>query len=142
MTDVSAVETDPDVLVDRAARWALSLWRTVHRGMGDTQERSMHAAAKLAKVSPNTIWKLRYRRPREIGASVYFRLQAAYARHVESAEATVAANLDLLRKLPATPARERLVAQMEKYLRDHEGEEGRAPPGFPAEDEDQSQNWG
>lgn len=142
LTDASAVETDPDILVGRAATWAMKLWNVVHRGMGDTQEAAMHRAAKLANVSPNTIWKLRYRRPRSVDAHIYFRLQAAYQQHVESAEATVAANLEILRTLPATPRRDRLVAQMAEFLRDQEGEEGGVAAPFAAEDEDQSRHWG
>ena len=124
MTDVaSSVETDPTRLVDEAAGWAIGLWKAAHRTIGDTQERSMHEAARLARVSPNTIWRLRYRKPADISVSIYNRLMVAHRQHVESAEATVAANLEILRSLPATPARTRLVAQMEEFLRDQEGAE-------------------
>lgn len=141
MTDATAFETDPDKLVDEARGYALGLWRHVHRGLGDTQENAMHEAARLAKVTPNTIWKLRYRRPREIGASIYFKLKAAHARHVQSVEARVADNLAALRSLPATPANRRLVASMEEFLGHSEGEAGFAEP-YPEENADQSTGWG
>jgi hypothetical protein len=140
LTDATAFETDPDKLVDEASGWALGLWRLVHQGMGDTQEASMHKAAKLARVSPNTIWKLRYRRPRDIAVSVYFKLKAAHARHVESVEGQIAANLEILRTLPANPSRTRLAASLEQYLRDQEGEEGGGDDFDPADD-DQSKHW-
>lgn len=124
LTDATAFETDPDKLVDEASGWAVGLWKVVHRGMGDTQEAAMHRAARIAQVSPNTIWKLRYRRPRDIAASVYFRLKAAHARHVESVEGQIAANLEILRALPATPSRARLVASLAEYVRDQQGAEG------------------
>lgn len=141
MTDATAFETNPDKLVSEASGWALGLWEFVHRGMGDTQEAAMHRAAKLAHVSPNTIWKLRYRRPRDIAVSVYFKLKAAHARHVESVEGQIAANLEVLRTLPRTPSRARLVAELEGYLRNQEGAEG-GVSAFAAEDEDQSRTWG
>lgn len=123
LTDATAFETDPDKLVDEASGWAIGLWRLAHRGLGDTQEAAMHKAARLAEVSPNTIWKLRYRRPRDIAASVYFKLKAAHARHVESVEGQIAANLEILRTLPANSSRARLVASMAEFLGDQAGDE-------------------
>lgn len=120
MTDATAYETDPSKLVDKAAGWAMALWRRAERESDDGKERAMHRAATWAKVSPGTLWKLRYRKPSEIGVSIYFKLEAAHARLITSVEARVAANLEELRQLPATPSRERLVAGMEEYLR-HSG---------------------
>ena len=137
MTDATAYETDPTKLVDKATGWALALWRRAELDHGDGKERAMHTAANWADVPPHTFWKLKYRRPDEIGASIYFKLYAAYQRRIASVEARVAANLQELRELPATPARERLVAGMEEYLRTSEG--ARA---VPAEDHDQSREWG
>lgn len=127
MFDASAIETEPDKLVAEARGWALALWNKVYRGLGDTQESAMHTAARLAKVPPSTIWGMRYRPPRTIDVSVYFKLKAAYVRHVESVEADIAQNLESLRALPASAARDRLVAQMEEYLRTAESPAARSP---------------
>jgi hypothetical protein len=131
VTDISAVEIDPDKLVAQAARWATALWRRAEAD-GGGKERAMFTAANWAKVSPNTFWKLKYRPPRDLGVSIYFRLQAAHERHVSSVEAQIAANLEELRALPATAARERLMAQMEEFLGASQS----------PENEDQSAHWG
>ncbi len=141
VTDATAAfETDPDKLVGEASGWAKGLWRRVHLRLGTTKEDAMHEAARLAGVSPNTIWKLRYRRPRDIAASVYFKLKAAHSRHVESVEGQIAANLEILRTLPATPSRQRLVVELAQYLRDQEGDEVGASAHDPADD-NQDINW-
>lgn len=140
MTDATAYETDPSKLVDRAASWAMALWRRAEREDGAGRERAMHRAATWAKVSPGTLWKLRYRKPAEIGASIYFKLEAAHERFITSVEARVAANLEELRQLPATPARERLVAGMEEFLGASEGTA--LVSGESDEHHDQSREWG
>ena len=137
MTDATAIETDPEKLVGEARGWALSLWDKAHKGIGGTQDQAMHKAASMAGVTPHTLWKLRYRTPEEIGVSIYNRLKAAHARHIESVEARLADDLAALRLLPPTPHRARLVAQVEDFLGTAAGPEGPA-----AEDDDQSLNWG
>jgi len=137
MTDATAVETDPSKLVERAATWAMALWRRAELDHGTGKERAMHTAASWADVPPHTFWKLKYRRPDEIGASIYFKLNAAYERRIASVEARVAANLQELRELPATPSRKRLVAGMEEYLRASQS----AGAAIAPEDHDQSREW-
>jgi len=129
MSDATAYETDPDKLVAEATGWATALWRRAREVTGDKNDRAMHTAARWAQVPPNTIWKLRYRPPRELGVSVYNRLKLAHEKHVASVEGKVAENLASLRALPATPARRRLVAEMEEFL----GIEARSEAGPPAE---------
>lgn len=126
MTDATAIETDPDKLVDKAAAWAMALWKRAAM-QGEKQDRAMHTAARWADVPPTTFWNLRYRRPREIGVSIFNRLQAAHHKHVESVEGKLAENLIALRALPSTPDRERLAADLEKFLGIAQGEESRAP---------------
>ena len=116
MTDLSAIETDPDKLVDEAAGWAMALWKRAAQLFGLMQDTAMHTAANWADVPPTTFWKLRYRRPHELGVSTYNRIKAAHERHVASVEAKSAENLIALRALPSTPSRDRLVAQLEEYL--------------------------
>lgn len=126
VTDISAYETDPTKLVEEAKAWALALWRRADRD-DRNQQRAMHRAADWADVTPNTLWKLKYRPPRDLSVSVYNRLRRAYVERIESVEGKVAENLAALRELPTTPHRARLVAQMEEFLGASEGEEAPAP---------------
>jgi hypothetical protein len=90
-------------------------------------------------VSPGTVWSFRYRPPKKLDVTAYFSIRAAYERHVASVEATLAQNLVVLRSLPATASRDRLVAQMEEFLGNQESD----PAGTEAEETfDQSQGWG
>lgn len=116
MTDLSAIETDPEKLVDEAAGWAMALWKRAAQLYGHKQDTAMHTAANWASVPPTTLWKLRYRKPRDLGISTYNRIKAAHQKHVESVEAKSAENLIALRALPASPSRDRLVAQLEEFL--------------------------
>jgi hypothetical protein len=122
VTDVASFETDPDKLLRDAKTWANALWRKA-RLTAPKDDLAMRKAAHWAKVTPNTLWKLRYRPPRDIGVSIYNRLRVAYDEHVESVEGQVAENLAALKALPSTPSRERLVAQMEEFLGTSQGEE-------------------
>lgn len=125
MTDISAmeIETDPIKLRDDARRWGLELWKAVKRQTEAKNDHAMEAAARMAGVSPSLLWKLKYRPPQEVSVSVYNRLKLAHARYVKSPEATIAENLAELKALPSNPARARLVAGMEEYLRTAQGEE-------------------
>lgn len=127
MTDMSAIETDPEKLVDEAAGWAMALWKRAAQLYGHKQDTAMHTAANWADVPPTTFWKLRYRKPRELGISTYNRIKLAHQRHVASVEGKIAENLLALRALPATPDRERLAADLEKFLGIASGEEVRPP---------------
>ena len=127
MTDITAFETDPDKLVEEAKGWAIALWRSAGRQSGNSQ-RAMYRAAGWAKVPPNTLWKLRYRPPRDLGVSIYNRLRVAYVERVEALEGKVAENLAALRELPSTKANQRLIAEMEKFLGLAEGDTSRVHP--------------
>lgn len=127
MTDLSAIETDADKLVDEAAGWAMALWKRAAQQYGHKQDTAMHTAANWAGVPPTTFWKLRYRRPRDLGISTYNRIKAAHHRHVASVEGKLAENLIALRALPPTPDRDRLAADLEKFLGIASGEEVRTP---------------
>jgi hypothetical protein len=127
MTDMSAIETDPDKLVAEASGWAQALWTRAAQMYGHKQDTAMHTAANWADVPPTTLWRLRYRRPRGLDIAVYFRLKAAHQKHVESVEGKLAENLIALRALPATPDRQRLAADLEKFLGLTDGEEVRPP---------------
>lgn len=64
-------------LVERAASWADALLKLESRGPGDL-DNAMRRLARKTGVSYATFWKLRYRRPKDVFASVYFSLLAAY----------------------------------------------------------------
>lgn len=115
MTDVTSFETDPDKLLNEAKGWAKALWKCAKITTGK-DDRAMHTAARWANVSPNTLWKLRYRPPRGIDVSIYNRLKVAYVERVESVEGQIAENFEALKALPPTPSRQRLVAAMEEFL--------------------------
>jgi hypothetical protein len=139
MFEADANELAPDRRIDQARDWALKLWDRIAAEPGENKESAMHHAARLAKVSPGTVWSFRYRPPKKLDVTAYFSIRAAYERHVASVEATLAQNLVVLRSLPATASRDRLVAQMEEFLGNQESD----PAGTEAEETfDQSQGWG
>lgn len=109
VTDVSAVND--------AAMWADALVKRAHRGPGDTVDAAMNRAARKHGVPERTLWSLRYRRPKDVMASVYLKLHAAYIAECERQEAILAHQLEVARALPTTPALERLIAETEEHLR-------------------------
>lgn len=121
---LSDVGTIPDAtrLVEDARHWSTALWQKTHDGMGDTQEASMYRAAERYGVEPQTFWALRYRPPKDIFASIYFRLKAAYEAECGRQEARLRHELELTKALPATPSRQALIAETEALL----GREGGA----------------
>lgn len=127
MTDLSAIETDREKLIDDATGWANALWNRAAKLYGQKKDTAMHTAANWAGIAPTMLWKLRYRRPRGLDVSIYNRLKAAHQRHVASVEGKIAENLLELRALPSTPDRDRLAADLEKFLGIAQGEEKRAP---------------
>jgi hypothetical protein len=68
--------------VDEAAAWAKRLTQAEARGPGD-MENAWHRLEHRYGVPWRAFWSLRYRRPREIAASIYLRLQAAYVAECE-----------------------------------------------------------
>lgn len=63
--------------VQRAATWAEDLLGWESRGPGDT-DNAMRRLSRKTGVSYATFWKLRYRRPKDLMVSVFFKLEAAY----------------------------------------------------------------
>jgi hypothetical protein len=68
--------------VDEAAELALRLTRLEARGPGDLENSWTRLETRYG-VPARAFWSLRYRRPKEIAASIYLRLQAAYAAECE-----------------------------------------------------------
>lgn len=120
MTDMTAV--------DEAASWAELLVKREHRGPGDTIDAARLRAARKHKVPEQTLWSLRYRKPKEIAGSAYRALMRAYDAETQSMEAKIAENLKLLEALPPGAARDRLVAQLARFQADREDQEEASPP--------------
>lgn len=68
--------------VDQAADWARRLTAKEARGPGDMESAWRRLEARYG-VPWRAFWALRYRKPREITASVYHRLLAAYQSECE-----------------------------------------------------------
>lgn len=112
---------DADAIVDDAARWADALLARTYRGPGDTIEAATHRAEAIYGVPAQTFWALRYRKPKDILASVYLRLKAAYEHEVARQEAKLAHELRLTREmLGDAAATHPVVAQAEAALREAE----------------------
>lgn len=63
--------------IEQAERWARSLTSSESRGPGDL-ENAWHRLEAKYDVPFGLFWSLRYRKPKELVVSAYFRLQAAY----------------------------------------------------------------
>jgi len=63
--------------IDQAASWADFIVGRENRGPGDL-ENAMERAARKHDVPMSVLWALRYRRPRNLFVSIYFRLHEAY----------------------------------------------------------------
>ena len=66
-----------EVFVSDARKWAEELVMREYRGPGH-MERAMDIASRKTGIDRNVFWQLRYRKPNDILASVYFRLKQAY----------------------------------------------------------------
>ena len=126
VTDLAGSAGEYPAHINEASGWAKAIWSAVCSQTGLKQDTALPLAAREAKVTPNTIWKLRYRKPRKLDHGDYLNIKAAFDRLDNSVENKIAQNLALLRSLPATPHRDRLVAGMEEYLRNSQSAEARA----------------
>lgn len=120
MTDLS--------VVDEAAEWADMLVRKEHRGPGDTLDAARLRAARKHKLPERSLWALRYRRPKDIAASIYRSLQRAYQAECDRQEAKLRHELEITKALPETPARLALIAETEAVLGSLESAPGRQTP--------------
>lgn len=71
-----------DTAVDQAASWARELTQREARGPGDLNNAWQRLEARYG-VPASTFWSLRYRKPKDILASIYFRLRGAYEAECE-----------------------------------------------------------
>ena len=98
MTDAAGFH-DP---VDEAANWANELVKRQHRGPGDTVEAAMHRASTKYRIEHQTLWRLRYRKPKDMMLKAYLRLKAAYEAELSRQEAKLAHELEITKTLRGT----------------------------------------
>jgi hypothetical protein len=122
MTD--ATITSPDDLVNEARGWSSALLSKVHQGPGDTVEAAMYRAEQQYGVPVSALWALRYRKLKDISASVYLRLKAAYEHECQRQEARLRHELALTKEiLGDAAATNPAVAQAEAALGAAQSEE-------------------
>lgn len=112
MTDLAS-DMSP---ADQAAHWADSLIRKYHRGPGDTLDAAMHRVSVKHGIEHQTLWRLRYRRPKDLLASIYLKIRTAYETECDRQEAKLRHELEITKALPRSPAGDRLIAQTEAFL--------------------------
>lgn len=59
----------------------------------------MHRASRIYRVEHQTLWKLRYRKPKDMLIKAYLRLKAAYQAEIEAQEAKLAHELEITKHL-------------------------------------------
>lgn len=67
----------PAELVNEAAKWAAKLTDEAERKTGKT-DTALETVARQTGVNQSTLWRLRYRKPKDLAVSVYMRLKAAF----------------------------------------------------------------
>lgn len=75
--DLNAKTIKPADLVDEAAFWAAKLTEKAEAQTGKT-ETALKTVARQTGVSANTLWMLRYRKPKDMAVSIYMKLKAAF----------------------------------------------------------------
>lgn len=90
---------EAEAIVDDAAKWADGLLACTYRGHGDTIEAATYRAEQKYGVPAQTFWALRYRRPKDLMASVYLRLKCAYEHECQRQEARLRHELALTKEI-------------------------------------------
>ncbi len=115
---------DGEAVVDEAAHWAEALLQRTYRGPGDTIEAASYRAEQKYGVPAQTFWSLRYRKPKDILASVYRTLQAAYEAECGRQEARLRHELELAKALQGGASLEAAIGEAEAALGASEGRTG------------------
>ena len=68
--------------VDAASTWTEAMVRRESRGHGDT-DNALQRLSRRYGISYRTLWGLKYRKPKDIWATVYLKIQAAYECELE-----------------------------------------------------------
>lgn len=69
--------TKPADYVAEAAEWAARLTNEAERKTGKT-DTALETVARQTGVNQSTLWRLRYRKPKDLAVSVYMKLKAAF----------------------------------------------------------------
>lgn len=108
-------------VVEDASRWAEALLQRSYRGPGDTIEAASYRAEQKYGVPAQTFWALRYRKPKDILASVYRTLQAAYEAECGRQEAKLRHELEMAKALQGGASMEAAIREAEAALGDTQG---------------------
>lgn len=106
--------------VDQAASWAKRLTHSEARGPGD-MENAWRRLEHRYGVPWRAFWSLRYRRPNEIAASIYLRLQAAYVAEGERLIRRIRHDIEVTKA--TSRADQALVVEIEALVGKGEGED-------------------
>ena len=112
MTDMTA-ENFP---VEQAKGWANGLIRAQHRGPGDTTDAAIHRAAIKHGIDPKVLWRLRYRTPKDMLASVYLKIKAAYEAECERQEARLRHELEITKAIATSASALAAIRETEALL--------------------------
>jgi hypothetical protein len=109
--------SNADAIVDEATHWAEALLQRSYQGPGDTIEAATYRAEQKYGVPAYTFWSLRYRRPKDIVASVYVALKNAYEAECSRQESRLRHELELTKRIMGDhAASSTVVAQAEASL--------------------------
>ena len=67
----------PADFVAEAAEWAVRLTNEAERKTGKT-DTALETVARQTGVNQSTLWRLRYRKPKDLAVSVYMKLKTAF----------------------------------------------------------------
>lgn len=112
---VAADANEIDATVVQSAKWADALLGRLYSGRGD-MDVAMHRAEQRYGIPARTFWTLRYRPPREIFASVYLKLKAAYEAEVAAQEARLRHEIEVTRRVRGNAVDAALVDEAEALL--------------------------
>lgn len=113
------------VYVEQASGWARALVRRESQGPGDTENAMRRIEARYG-VPFAALWALRYRHPKGVLASIYFRLHAAYQHECERQMRLLRHELEITRQTAgadraAVAAAQAVVGETESALEITEG---------------------
>jgi hypothetical protein len=107
---------DGEAVVNDAAGWAEALLQRTYRGPGDTIEAATYRAEQKYGVPAQTFWALRYRKPKDILASIYRTLEAAYEAECGRQEARLRHELEVAKALKGNPSLAAAISEAEAAL--------------------------
>lgn len=92
------------IAVSRAEHWAEAITTHFFRGPGDTVEAAMERASKRTGVPYRTFWSLRYRKPKDLLASIYLTLEDAFDDLCQRQEAKLRQELQTFERIAGDAA--------------------------------------